>query len=125
MMKESAQAEKSLGFARTLARALGISEPAPPAKYLQHVMALAKEVGAKYGEKTRYHFLAGIRMIDTWFGTLIGSDVNMQLSELAEFLAGSGIPPSVWSTQLKAIQAKPSEGDLTKLGEAIDQHLKR
>ena len=86
---------------------------------------MAKEVDAKYGEKTRYHFLVGIRVTDAWVGTGIGADTTTQVADLARFLERSGIPPSVWSTQLKVIQSKASGTDLAKLAQAIDEHLKR
>ena len=126
LLKRSAEFEKSLGFARTFAKALGISEPPPPAAdYLKHAVALAKEVDAKYGEKTRYHFLVGIRVTDAWVGAVIGADIKTQVTDLASFLERSGIPTSVWSTHLKAIQAEASGTDLGKLAQAIDEHLKR
>jgi hypothetical protein len=126
LMKESAQSQKSLGLARTIAKALGLSEPPPPAAdYQKHIVALAKELDAKYNEKTRYHFLVGIRVTDAWFGASIGADVKKQVTELASFLERSGITPSVWNTQLTAIQAKATDADLRKLAQALDEHLKR
>jgi hypothetical protein len=126
LMKEDGQSEKSLGFARTFAKALGLAEPPPPTgDYRKLVLALAKEVDSKHGEKTRYHFLAGVRVTDAWFGAVIKSDVKTQLDDVGEFLAKSGIPDSVWSPQLTTIKAKTTDADLSKLAKAIDQHLRR
>jgi hypothetical protein len=126
LMKRSAQMEKSLAFARTAAKALGIAEPpAPGDKYMENVVAMAKEIGAKHGEPVRNHFLVGVRMTDAWFGAAIGADVTTQLKDLGSFLAKSGIPQTVWSTQMTAIKAKASEPDLKKLADSIDAHLRR
>ena len=126
MLNKSAESEKSLGFSRTFARALGISEPPPPSPdYMERVLALAKEVKAKYGEKIQYHFLVGVRLTDVWVGAAIRAEMKVQVANLALFLERSGIPPALWSTQLKAIQTEPSRADVTKLAQAIDEHLKR
>ena len=131
MANRSAQSEKSLGFARKCAKALGISDPPPPTSdsdYVKDAEAMAKEIDAKYGEKTRIHFHVGIRLTFALFGAAVGTDVTAVRSfvaQLASFLKSSGIPTSVWSTPLKAIQAKPSEPDLKKLDQAIDDHLFR
>jgi len=126
LMKESGQSQKSLGFARTAAKALGLAEPPPPAgDYMKQVVALAKEVDAKHGEKARYHFLVGIRVTDAWFGASIKADVKTQVNDLASFLAKSGIPETVWSPQLTTITANATDADLSKLAQAIEQHLRR
>jgi hypothetical protein len=126
LMKQSAQMEKSLGFARTAAKALGIAEPpAPGDRYLENVAAMAKEIGAKHGEPVRNHFLVGVRMTDAWFGAAIGADVTTQVKDLGSFLTKSGIPPTVWSTQLTAIKVTAREPDLKQLAETIDAHLRR
>lgn len=124
LMKESAQSDKSLGYARTYAKTLGISE-LPPLSDVEQVPMLGMKVQAQHGEKARYHFLAGHRMTYTWFGAVIGSDVKNHLATLAGLLERSGIPSSVWNTQLAAIQAKPSEAGIKQLADAIDEHLKR
>jgi hypothetical protein len=126
LMKKAPDSEKSLGFARTAAKALGVAEPAPPGTdYMKNVVALAKDLQARHGEPVRNHFLVGVRLTDAWFGTAIGADVTTQVTDLSSFLAKSGIPRTVWNAQLTAIKAKATEADLRKLAQSIDAHLRR
>ena len=126
LMKKAPESAKSLGVARTAAKALGITEPAPPGDaYMKNVVAIAKEIGAKHGEPVRNHFLVGIRVTDAWFGAAIGADVTTQVKDLGSFLTKSGIPQTVWSTQLTAIKVTAREPDLKTLAETIDDHLRR
>ena len=131
LSKQSAASEKSLGFARKCAKALGIAEPPPPASGSDspnYSEAMAKEIDAKYGEKTGIYFHVGGHLTFALFGAAVGMDatvVKSFVARLASSLKSSGIPTSVWSTPLKAVQAKPSEPDLKKLDQAIDDHLFR
>ena len=126
LMKKAPESEKSLGVARTAAKALGITEPVPPGDaYMKNVVAIAKEIEAKHGAPIRNHFLVGVRMTDAWFGAAIGADVTTQVKDLGSFLTKSGIPQTVWSTQLTAIKVTAREPDLKKLADTIDDHLRR
>lgn len=127
-LDKAAEASSSIGAAKTIARALGVTEPSLPTKdgafAALRAKAIPDAVSAKKGAKVAAVYSLGVAVTDAWFGAMLGSDPKPAIADVESHAKAAGTPESVYKAQLDAIKAKPTEEGLKKLAQDLETHYK-
>jgi pyruvate/2-oxoglutarate dehydrogenase complex dihydrolipoamide acyltransferase (E2) component len=119
----SANAEKMQTKARDLATELGVPEPSATGKHDDTIVATVKALKAKQGDKAGAAFGAGARFTDSGVATRLEMPTSGMLADLETYLTYSGVPESVWKTDLASIKAHPDVEQIERLAHAVEKYL--